>query len=66
MKIENDQEHYFVADDIPSIETELKDQVDRAFSIFGIHPPPPSPTEEPTTIERDGELLCIAKKGAES
>lgn len=66
LKIENVQVHYFVANDIPSLEVELKDQSGKLFSIFGLHPPPPSPTEEPNSKERDGELLSVAKKISES
>jgi len=62
MKMDKCQVHYFVADDIPSIEMELRTKEDYKFTFFGVHPPPPSPTEEETSKERDGELLSIAKK----
>lgn len=54
--------HYFVAEDIPSIEVELKTREGYKFTFFGVHPPPPSPTEEENSKERDGELLSVAKK----
>lgn len=54
--------HYFVADDIPSIEAELETADGFKFIFFGVHPPPPSPTEEETSKERDGDLLSVAKK----
>ena len=53
--------HYFVADDIPSIEVLMKTKDGFEFVFFGVHPPPPSPTEEETSKERDGELLAVAK-----
>jgi endonuclease/exonuclease/phosphatase (EEP) superfamily protein YafD len=56
------QVNFFVADDLPSIEAKLKTADGTKFTFFGVHPPPPSPTEEETSKERDGELLCIAKK----
>lgn len=56
------KEHYFIADDIPSIEATLKTKDGFEFVFFGVHPPPPSPTEEETSKERDGELLAVAKK----
>jgi endonuclease/exonuclease/phosphatase (EEP) superfamily protein YafD len=56
------QAHYFVADDIPSIEAELVSSDNYTFTIFALHPPPPSPTEEENSKERDGELLSVAKK----
>lgn len=55
------QEHYFVSDDIPSIQAKMKTSDGYIFYFFGVHPPPPSPTEEDTSKERDGELLSIAK-----
>ncbi|KAB1066819.1 endonuclease/exonuclease/phosphatase family protein [Tamlana haliotis] len=54
--------HYFVADDIPSIEAHLKTPDGEDFVLFSVHPPPPSPTEEDNSKERDGDLLCIAKR----
>lgn len=54
--------HYFVADDIPSIEAHLQTSAGEEFVIFAVHPPPPSPSEETTSKERDGDLLCIAKR----
>lgn len=54
--------HFFVADDLPSIEAKMKTKDGYKFTFFGAHPPPPSPTEEENSKERDGELLSIAKK----
>src|SRR5690606_32116497 len=54
--------HHFVADDLPSIEAHFKTQKGEDFVVFAVHPPPPSPTEEATSKERDGDLLSIAKR----
>lgn len=54
--------HFFVEDDLPSIEAELETRDGHRFVFFGVHPPPPSPTEEDTSKERDGDLLSVAKK----
>lgn len=53
--------HYFVADDLPSIEAGGEASKGYRFRLFCVHPPPPSPTEEETSKERDGELLSVAK-----
>lgn len=53
--------HYFVSEDIPSIEAHFKSKEGHDFVVFCVHPPPPSPTEEETSKERDGDLMCIAK-----
>lgn len=62
IKIKDHTTHYFVADDIPSIEIHLETEDGFSFVFFGVHPPPPSPTEEETSKERDGDLLSIAKR----
>lgn len=54
--------HYFVANDIPSIEAHFKSKNGEDFAVFCVHPPPPSPTEEETSKERDGDLMCVAKR----
>ena len=62
LPIQKSEIHFFVADDIPSFESHFKTEDGLDFIIFGVHPPPPSPTEERTSKERDGDLLCVAKK----
>ncbi|PRD48083.1 endonuclease/exonuclease/phosphatase family protein [Sphingobacterium haloxyli] len=62
LKVRNIQTHYFVADDVPSIEAELETHDGHRFVFFAVHPPPPSPTEEENSKERDGDLLSVAKK----
>jgi len=54
--------NYFIADDLPSIEASLLTENGTPFTFFGVHPPPPSPTEEDNSRERDGELLSLGKK----
>ena len=62
LKTEKIQINYFTADDLPSIEATLQTDEGNKFTFFGVHPPPPSPTEEDTAKERDAELLAVAKK----
>lgn len=62
LKVHQKQTHYFVADDLPSIEAELETRDGHRFVFFGVHPPPPSPTEEENSKERDGDLLSVAKR----
>ncbi|WP_407402077.1 endonuclease/exonuclease/phosphatase family protein [Chryseobacterium sp.] len=62
IEIEKATTHYFVADDIPSIEAHMKTKDGYQFVFFGVHPPPPSPTEEETSKERDGDILSVAKR----
>ncbi|KQT18531.1 hypothetical protein ASG31_07380 [Chryseobacterium sp. Leaf404] len=62
LEISESRTHFFVADDIPSIEAHLKTKDGFEFVFFGVHPPPPSPTEEETSKERDGDLLSTGKR----
>jgi endonuclease/exonuclease/phosphatase (EEP) superfamily protein YafD len=62
LEVKSLTDHYFTADDFPSIEAELIARDGQSFTFWGVHPPPPSPTEEPTSKERDSELLTIAKR----
>lgn len=62
LKVNKSQIHYFVAEDIPSMEIELETADGHRFIFFAVHPPPPSPTEEENSKERDGDLLSVAKR----
>lgn len=62
LPFEKIQVNYFIADDLPSIEAVVKTPEGLTFTLFGVHPPPPSPTEEPNSKERDGDLLSTAKR----
>lgn len=61
LKTDNIKVHYFLTDERPSIEAHLEDRGKNKFVFWGIHPPPPSPTEEVSSKKKDGELLSIAK-----
>jgi hypothetical protein len=54
LKIKTQCSLFFVADD--SIEAKITTADNFKFTFFAVHPPPPSPTEEENSKERDGEL----------
>jgi len=54
--------NYFVAEDLPSIEADLETKNGEKIKFFGVHPPPPSPTEEETSKERDADILALGKR----
>ncbi|WP_239970614.1 endonuclease/exonuclease/phosphatase family protein [Confluentibacter citreus] len=62
IKVDDCKVNYFMADDLPSIEANLTTDNNEKLTFFGTHPPPPSPTEEDTSKERDGEIIMIGKK----
>ncbi|MEL7147013.1 MAG: endonuclease/exonuclease/phosphatase family protein, partial [Bacteroidota bacterium] len=60
------QVRYLISEEHPSIEATLQDKNQRIFTFWGIHPPPPSPTEKPTSSQKDAELMKVAKLALES
>ncbi|MFW5658309.1 MAG: endonuclease/exonuclease/phosphatase family protein [Bacteroidota bacterium] len=62
LKLIDPKQNYFVAEDIPSIEAEIILKDGNRARIFCLHPRPPSPTESPTSVNRDAELLLVADK----
>lgn len=62
LKFKRIKTNFFVADDVPSMEAIVETEDGYQFLFFAVHPPPPSPTEEATAKERDGDLLSIAKR----
>ena len=61
LNFEKEKVHYFISDDIPCLEAKINTNDGFSFDFYGVHPPPPSPTEEETSKERDGELMALAK-----
>src|SRR5690625_5840769 len=55
------KEHFLISDETPSIEALLEDEDGNRFVFWGIHPPPPSPTEKPTSKQNDAELMKLGK-----
>ena len=55
------KEHYLLSEETPSIEAHLEDEEGNRFVFWGVHPPPPSPTEKPTSRQNEAELMKLAK-----
>ena len=55
------QVRFLVEDDVPSIHTQVRLRNGRLVRLHCVHPAPPSPSENPTSAERDAELLIVAK-----
>lgn len=60
IEVKNVVEHYFISDERPCLEIQLEVN-NNLFNLIGLHPPPPSPTEKPTSKQKDAELVKIAK-----
>lgn len=52
---------FLVEEGVPSIHAEVVLASGHRVKLHCLHPAPPSPTENPTSAERDGELLPVAK-----
>ncbi len=61
LKLEDSQVLFLVEDDVPSIHTKLYLQSGKVVDLKCLHPAPPSPTENTRSLERDAELLIVAK-----
>ncbi len=57
---------FLVQPDIPSIHTKLKLKGGAEIAFHGLHPRPPSPTDEGRSTTRDAELLLVAQAVAET
>ncbi len=52
---------YLVEDNVPSMHCEIE-YANQIFNLIAIHPAPPSPSENETSIERDAELMRVGKE----
>lgn len=66
LELVDPQLKFLVEDDIPSIHAGLMLRSGRCVQIHCVHPTPPSPTENPSSTERDAELLVVARAVAET
>ena len=56
---------YLIKEEIPSMKTKVKLDDGRSFWFFGLHPEPPSPTENEYSTARDRELMKLAEECSE-
>ena len=57
---------YLVEPNIPSIHAHILLRTGQKVRMHFLHPAPPSPTENPESIQRDAELLVVAQSVLES
>lgn len=53
---------FLIEEDVPSMSSRAVLPSGEKILIYFLHPAPPSPTENETSVERDAELLLIAKE----
>ncbi len=64
--LKNVEKAFQVEDDVPSIFCVVEGPYQVPIQLIGLHPAPPSPTENDTSSERDAELLLTGKRLQES
>ena len=64
--LNNPTVHYMVEADIPSIHTQITLPSGQKIQLYAVHPTPPVPNENPSSKERDKELLLIAELAKQS
>lgn len=62
IELNNVEVNYHVEEDVPSIFFEFPLSNNQTVFFACLHPAPPSPTENETSKERDGELMVVGKK----
>lgn len=63
----NDTEvRFLVEEDVPSFKTRLTLRNGKDIQFFGVHPKPPSPSENKTSTPRDAELVLIGRESRKS
>ncbi len=62
LKLKDAQKNFLVDDSIPSIQTIVKLRSGKEIMLYAIHPTPPMPQENPSSTDRDGEMMMVAKK----
>jgi endonuclease/exonuclease/phosphatase (EEP) superfamily protein YafD len=55
---------FIVEPDVPSIHSRVRLRSGDCIDMHCVHPRPPAPNEAPSSIERDAELLIVAKMAA--
>ncbi|WP_028122533.1 endonuclease/exonuclease/phosphatase family protein [Epilithonimonas tenax] len=62
--VKNYEVNYLIDEEIPSIVADLEYN-DHVVRLYGIHPTPPVPQENPESTQRDAEILLVGKKAEE-
>ncbi|HSP82893.1 MAG TPA: endonuclease/exonuclease/phosphatase family protein [Gillisia sp.] len=64
--LKNEQVKYLVDDSIPSIHTILQLPDGKDIQLYCIHPTPPMPQENPSSTDRDAEMMLVAKSSKDN
>lgn len=62
LELKNQSVQYLIEEGIPSIQTLVRLRSGHYIKLYGLHPEPPVPSENPRSTERDAEILLVAKE----
>ena len=65
-RLKDEKIKFLVEDTIPSIETILELPSGKNIQLYAIHPAPPTPQHNPSSVDRDAELMKVAKSSRNS
>jgi endonuclease/exonuclease/phosphatase (EEP) superfamily protein YafD len=65
-QLSNMKVRFLIDDEIPSIKGKVKLKSGISINLHCLHPMPPSPTENEKSLDRDAELLLVAKEITET
>jgi endonuclease/exonuclease/phosphatase (EEP) superfamily protein YafD len=66
LKLHEPQVRYMIEDTIPSIHSKIILNAKDTIQLFAIHPAPPTPQHNPSSVDRDAEMMKIAKHARDS
>ncbi len=66
LRLKDEKIKYLVEDTIPSIDTKVITQSGKIIQLYAIHPAPPTPHHNPSSVDRDAELIKIARLSRDS
>lgn len=61
LEVIKQQVHYWIDEEIPSLELDIKLRNGEIITIYAIHPTPPVPSENEKSTDRDAEILLVGE-----
>ncbi|MEP5612904.1 MAG: endonuclease/exonuclease/phosphatase family protein [Cyclobacteriaceae bacterium] len=62
LKLENEELRFLVEENVPSIKTVIHLKNNERVVFYGLHPKPPSPSENEKSTPRDAELVLVGRE----
>jgi endonuclease/exonuclease/phosphatase (EEP) superfamily protein YafD len=66
LKLVSSEVNFLIEENIPSTHSTVGLRSGDLIELYCIHPEPPVPAQDPTSIERDAELILVGKKARKS